>query len=88
MIWRPTAFEPVNATKATVGVIDEMRADFFADSGKEGQHPRRHARLVEDLDQPQGDARRLLGRFEEHGIAGDECRGDHAGGYGERKVPR
>ena len=38
-------------------VLDQRRADLLADAGEEGEHTRRDARLVEDLDQTQRDRR-------------------------------
>ena len=69
-------------------VLDERRADVFAGAGEEREHTRRHAGLVEDLDQAQRDTGRLLGGLEHHRVAGDERGSDHPGGYREREVPR
>ena len=88
MICRPTAFDPVNATNATAGCSTRCGADLLADAREEGEHTGRDARLVEDLDQTQRDAGRLLRRLEQHGVAGDQRGGDHAGGDREREVPR
>ena len=69
-------------------VLDQVRADLLADAGQEGEHAGRDARLVQDLDETQRDAGRLLRRLEEHRVAGDQRGGDHAGGDREREVPR
>ena len=88
MMSSPTAFDPVNVTNATVGVLDQRGPDLLADAGQEREHAGRQARLEEDLDQPRRDARRLLRRLEHDGVAGHERRRHHAGRDREREVPR
>ena len=57
MICSPTAFEPVNDDERDVGVLDERAPDVLADAGEEREHTGWHARLVQDLDEPQRDRR-------------------------------
>ena len=51
-------------------VLDQEGAQLLADAREESERPGRESRLEEDLDQPQGDAGRLLGGLEEHAVAG------------------
>src|SRR5438046_2220643 len=66
---------------------DEVRAD-VAEPGQERERAGRHPRLEEDLDQPERDARRLLGRLEDDAVPRDERGRHHAGRDREREVPR
>ena len=70
-----------------LGPGHQLGADLLAHAGQEGQRPRRHARLQQDLHQAVGDPRRLLGRLEQHGVAGHQRRRHHPAGDGQREVP-
>ena len=87
LIARATSVEPVKTTPATRRVIDEPRAD-GAVAGHELQRARRDARLVQEAHGRRGDERRLLGRFRDDAVAGDQRRRDLAEEDRERKVPR
>ena len=88
MIDRPTACEPVKAISATRGSLDQNRADLLAVAGQEVGDAGRHAGRFQRLHQEVADARRLLGRLDHDGVAGDQRGGGHAGQDGEREVPR
>src|SRR5208337_1506250 len=70
------------------GMVHERLADLLAPAGQEAEGARWNARLDEDLDEMPGNHGRLLGRFEHHRVAGDECRDGHAARDGQGEVPR
>ena len=70
-----------------LGMVDQRLADLLAQARQIIEHAGRQAGFVEELGQVPGDDRRLLGRLQDDGVAGDE-RGDrHAGGDRQREVP-
>ena len=67
---------------------DDVRPDHLADPGQETHHPGRHAGRGQTFDEHGGHRRGLLGRLEDHRVAGDQRGGHHARGDGEGEVPR
>ena len=59
-------------------VIDEMRADDRALAGEQIHNARRNSGFLEHLHQLGGEDGRLLGRFHDDGVAGDERGRNHA----------
>ena len=69
-------------------MVDQVRPDILSRPGQEREYAGWHAGFVQDLGEPERDAGRLLGRLEQHGVAADEWRYDHAARDREREVPR
>ena len=67
-------------------VLDQRGAD-VALARQQRERVRRHARLAQRLDQQRRAARRLLGRLEDHRVAGGEPGGGHAERDRDREVP-
>ena len=68
-------------------VPDERGAD-VALARQQRERVRRHAGLAQRADQQRRAARRLLGRLEDHRVAGGQPGGDHAERDRDREVPR
>ena len=70
-----------------IGVLHQASAHVLSEAGQEledaGCRPRRHERLG----QPPRHRRRLLGRLQDHRVAGRQGRHGHPAGDGEREVP-
>ena len=71
-----------------VGVLDQPGADVLAEPGQELEHPGRRAGREQRLGQPPGHAGGLLGRLEDHRVAGGQRGHGHPARDGEREVPR
>src|SRR3954470_8950636 len=69
------------------GVLHQRGAD-VALARQQRERVRRHARLAQRLDQHRRAARGLLGRLEDHRVAGGQPRGGHAERDRDREVPR
>ena len=75
-----------DAGDARVG--GQRRADRRAIAGQKLDHVLGHAGLAQQRDSPRGDQRRLLGRFGDHRIAGDERGRDLPGEDRQRESSR
>src|SRR6266568_1647148 len=69
-------------------MLHERIADGAARTGDEIQRFLGNAGLIKDIDEFRGDRRRIAGRLEHHGVAGDKRRGDQPGHDGAREIPR
>ena len=88
MMSSPTAFEPVNETEATSGCSTRAGPTTSPMPGRNAEGVVGHAGVVQQLHQPPGDPRRLLGRLEHDRVAGDELGRHHPHRDGQREVPR
>jgi ParB family chromosome partitioning protein len=84
MCW-PVRVEPVKATLSTPGWLI---AGLAAEARHDVDHARREAGLVEQVAQVQRRQRRLLGRFQDHRVAGGQCRRQLHHRHEQREVPR
>ena len=66
----------------------ERRARGLSVTGENVDDPRREAGLRDEFRESQCRERRLLGRFQDTGATGGECRRDLPRGHRQRKVPR
>ena len=86
-ISRPTSVEPVKATLSTSGWAASAAPAVSPKPGDDIHHALREARLLNQLAQPQGAERRLLGRLEHDRAARRQGRAEFPGGHQQRKVP-
>ena len=73
--------------KPDVPVAHQGRASILPDPVNEIRDPGRNSRLFEELKEFHRGVRRILGRFQDHGVAAQESRKDFPGGDGHGKVP-
>ncbi len=69
-------------------MLDKSISHGAARAGDEIQRFLGNAGLIKDVDEFRGDRRRIAGRLEHHGVAGDKRRGDQPGHDGAREIPR
>ncbi|MNJ43952.1 hypothetical protein D3C77_389820 [compost metagenome] len=69
-------------------VAGELRANGRGITGDHAEHARGNTGALGQLDQRQGAERRFVGRFDHHGAAGRQGRGDLAGDHRRREIPR
>src|SRR6266404_7568714 len=78
---------PRERDKIDIFMIDKVRAHLRALAGEIIEHARWHAGFLENLHQHRAANRRLLGRFHNNGVAGDQRGGGHSTEDCERKIP-
>ena len=82
----PTGLEPVNTTPSTPGCCHSASPMIAPWPEHEIEHARRHSRVAVHLVQLESGPRRVLGRLVDHGVAGHQRRGRHAGGQRQREI--
>ncbi len=88
LISRPTGFEPVKAITATSGCSTSRAPTSSPRPGRSWNTPGGGAGCQQRLGQPPGHRGGLLGRLQDHRVAGRQGRHRHAAGDGQREVPR
>ena len=84
---QPDSLAAGEGNRRDARITDQRGTDGFALPGQEVQHVARDASLPEDLSHDRRDTRRLLGRFHDRGIAGNQRGGGHTGADRQREVP-
>ena len=69
-------------------MIDKVRADDRALAGEKIENTGRDPGFLENFHQHRAANRRLLGRFHDDGVAGDERGRNHSAHNRDRKIPR
>ena len=88
LIARAVAVPPVKDDAVDKRAGGQRGADGLARAGQEMQHVLRHAGPVQKVDRGARDARRLLRRFRQYGVAGHQRRRDLAGENRQGEIPR
>ncbi len=84
----PTSFDPVNEMKRIFGCVTMRSPISLPDPGNKVHDARRHADLVQEIDEPRRDHRRVARGLQNDGVPRDDCGRRHAHHDGGGEIPR